>query len=163
MHFSRGSSWPRDWNCVFYLSQWQVASLPSAPPGKCSCKTSHPSQLPNQGGDCHQTWEQPTALRAPGSPPWARVHLHRAVTATAHGGSSPQATGHTQTAQGCLLRRTCLQGRHRRQLHFVSQRKLNKMRRQRGRFQIKEQKNNPWKKSEWNRGIIYLIKSLNQL
>ena len=102
-----------------------------------------PSQLPNQGGDCHQTWEQPAALRAPGSPPWARVHLHRAVMATAQRGSSPQATGHTQTAQGCLLRRTCLQGRHRRQLHFVSQRKLNKMRRQRGRFQIKEQKNNP--------------------
>ena len=33
--FSRGSSWPRDWTCVSYVSlHWQMGSLPLVPPGK---------------------------------------------------------------------------------------------------------------------------------
>ena len=32
--FSRGSSWPRDWSCVYYVLHWQVDSLPTEPPGR---------------------------------------------------------------------------------------------------------------------------------
>ena len=33
MPFSRGSSWPRDQTRISCLLQWQVGSLPPAPPG----------------------------------------------------------------------------------------------------------------------------------
>ena len=32
MPSSRGSSQPRDWNCISYFLHWQVGSLPVAPP-----------------------------------------------------------------------------------------------------------------------------------
>ena len=34
MPFSRGSFWPRDWNCLLCLLHWVAGSLPVVPPGK---------------------------------------------------------------------------------------------------------------------------------
>ena len=35
--FSRGSSWDRDWTCIYYvhLLQWQAGSLPAESPDRC--------------------------------------------------------------------------------------------------------------------------------
>ena len=63
--FSRGSSWPRNWNCLLSLLDSKAGSLPLVPPGKgnkCS-----PQQWPGQEDTLNTTvlWKFETVVSGP--------------------------------------------------------------------------------------------------